>query len=140
MTTNSLLKPTDYGDLEAQPVVFATRTAAASQKWVPNVAYMVAGAAIFFLGAACSFLATPNPRIAARGTGAGALASTRALVYPWSGRGGLWDSWGDRRKATWCNSNLYPMLQEEQDEFDEHCDEFLGGGLNPLDPVDPRIP
>jgi len=140
MTTNFPLKPTDYGDLEAQPVVFAARTAAASQKWVPNVAYMVAGAAIFFLGAACSFLAAPNPHIAARGTGAGALASTRALVYPWSGRGGLWASWGDRRKARWCNSNPYPMLFQEQAEFDEHCDEFLDGGLDPLDPLVPRPP
>ena len=49
------LKRMDY-DLEAQPldddIEPATRTAAAApgseHSWVPNVAYMVAGAAIFF--------------------------------------------------------------------------------------------
>jgi hypothetical protein len=51
MTMHPPLKPTDY-DLEAQPIVCATRTADADSgsehSWVPNVAYTVAGAALFF--------------------------------------------------------------------------------------------
>ena len=54
---NVPIKPTDY-DLEAQPVYddfkaqpatrIATGATGSEHSWVPNVAYMVAGAAIFF--------------------------------------------------------------------------------------------
>ena len=123
---NVPLKPTDYVDLEGQPVVFATRPAAgASHKWMPNVAYMVAGAAIFFLGAACAFLATPPPHIAARGASAGALASTRAVRFPWSGKSGLlmWDSWSLPEKCSWCDRHEDDRLttRMEREEYNAHC-------------------
>ena len=124
MTMNTPLKPTDYSDLEGQPVVFATRTAAAaSHTWVPNVAYMVAGAAIFFLGAACAFLAAPPPHIAARGAGAGALASTRAVRFPWSGTGREWDSMDSLQQLSWCirNKDVHYKTDKETFEYNLHC-------------------
>ena len=128
MTMNVPIKPAEYVDLEGQPIVFATRAAAgASHKWVPNVAYMVAGAAIFFLGAASAFLAAPPPHIAARGAGSGAHASTRA-VFPWSGRGGEWGSMEDDEKSAWCNRHYRDTFttRKEEVEFHANCDKFLG--------------
>ena len=132
MTMNTPIKPTDYSDLEGQPVVFATRTAPGTSGWVPNVAYMVAGAAIFFLGAACALLAAPHPHIAARGAGAGALASTRMVTvfvpFPWFGKSGEWDSWREAEKTAWCSRHEDDTYnRSEQEEFDRHCARRLGG-------------
>jgi hypothetical protein len=126
MTMNVPLKPTDYANLEAQPVAIATRTAAGASVWVPNVAYMVAGAAIFFLGAVCALLAAPHPHIAAGGAGAGALASTRAVKFPWSGTGQLWVSMDGMDQDAWCSDNAPNNVKvvyskKELFEYNLHC-------------------
>ena len=153
MTMNVPLKPTDCDNLEAQPVVFATRTAAGASglyhNWVPNVAYMVAGAAIFFLGAMCTLLAAPHPHTAAGGAGAGALASTRKTVvtmpskgispiispiisplvpqgkFPWSGGSQEWDAMSHGEQSVWCLDSTDKYTPRQQLEYDAHCDIFM---------------
>jgi hypothetical protein len=48
-------------------------------------------------------------------------------VFPWSGRGGEWDSWKDDVKTTWCIRHERDTFttRKEQDEYELHCSEFL---------------
>jgi hypothetical protein len=91
-------------------------------RWGLVAAFVAFIFAMFNLGAVvCSSLVEQHPPIAARGAGAGALTSTRAVVFPWTA-GGLWGSWDSTQQRKWCDGHEGDDFSVgEQPEYERHC-------------------